>query len=39
MCAVSDDRVVSRVKVLTVDIVVFLGRFFWRTHVVLDWHV
>ncbi|MEY9168915.1 hypothetical protein ACVII1_000248 [Bradyrhizobium elkanii] len=39
MCAVSDDRGVSQVKVSTVDIVVFLGRFFWRTHVVLDWHV
>jgi hypothetical protein len=39
MCAVSSDRVVSSVKVSMVDIVVFLGRFFWRTHAVLGWHV
>ncbi|HWJ39092.1 MAG TPA: hypothetical protein VNR86_10080 [Sphingomicrobium sp.] len=32
-------RVVSSVKVSMVDIVVFLGRFFWHTHVVLDRHV
>ncbi|MET4492914.1 hypothetical protein [Bradyrhizobium sp. LA7.1] len=38
MCAVCGDRVLSSVKVSKIAVRV-LGRFFWHTHVVLDWHV